>query len=503
MKATHLICLILPLTIIACAPAPIIYQPSDKSGEPTGKVDKLKMLLPDKSPVRLVFVHGVGDHCPGYALDSRAGWLSTQNAAAMGLFPVPNPRPGHNGVSQFIDVSVYMEGIRDGLSGVSYATKDFVLKMPGREDIAVEAIEITWSSLTQWIKSNQLGYDSPLTSTDRENTRCLQPAGKEVPPTVQAPWRVPINKKIKEQVFDRNLADAVLYAGTYRETMERGLAEGLCHAITSTSKDVKCVWPSAENESATKLKNLFVTHSLGSRMTYDMFLDLTSTAEKNIFPPKERDNARPFIQKMLENTPAIYMMANQLALLGLANVPPGIRSFGKTPRPLSLISPQHALSSEAVSGLSHPGAVSKLEQMELRSEPPGVPESPITPNAPIKATMPAVPTVFGDVLLKIRLLKERVAEETRIPVTKLEIVSFNDTNDLLTWHIPRWYDSGEAKPTGEENIHVTDVFVHNSIRWFYLFENPAGAHLNYFNNSDVRDVILCGADQGKVSGCQN
>ncbi|AZD01432.1 hypothetical protein [Pseudomonas chlororaphis] len=482
MKISRLFCAAIPLVCIACSPTPLVYQPSDTSGKATGRVQPLTNLLPIDSHVRLIFVHGVGDHCPGYALDPETGWLSTENAAAMGLTPVSNVEP----VAHFIDVSVYMKGIKDRSSGVSFAKKDYRLTLPDRAEVEVEAIEITWSSLTQWIKSTQLGYDSPSIFADKDSPPCLQRGGVDLASTVQAPWRVPINKTIKEQVFDRNLADAMLYAGTYRQTIERGLAEGLCHAVTPTADDAKCIWPSAQDSDRSAYKNLFVTHSLGSRMIYDMFLDLMSDAKENIIPLDERQKARPFIERMLADTPAFYMMANQLALLGLANVSPDIRSVN--PRPLSNTTGQLIEPAKGSNGSSPPLPFS----LAVESEAPGVPELPKAPSEPL---------VFDNVLLKIGNLKALAAAKTRRPVTKLEIVSFNDTNDLLTWHIPSWYDTAKASAPGRQVIHVTDVFVRNATRWLYLFEDPADAHVNYFNNPSVRNIIRCGAAKGKVSAC--
>ena len=484
MKLSRLLCTVLSLMCVACAPKPLIYNPSDSKSDPTGQVKPLSALLPEGSRVRLIFVHGVGDHCPGYALDPKDGWLKQENAAAMGLTPVSDEKLK----PQFTDVSVYMKGPKDGRSGVWYATKDYRLTLPGRADISVQAIEITWSPLTQWIKTAQLGYDSPSAFTDKDKPGCLQDPVATTSPTVQAPWRVPLNKKIKEEVFDRNLADAMLYAGTYRETIERGLAEGICHAITHTSNDAQCFWPSAQDPVSVNYKNIFVTHSLGSRMTYDLFLDLMSTEKNNIFPADVRQQARPFIEQMLADTPAFYMMANQFVLLGLANVPPDSRSHEVTTHPFAFRQPlgESDIAADGSSPLSP-------STRALVSERPGVSES---------SAITSGPRAFGNVLFKIGALKAQIAQKTGKPAANLEIISFNDTNDLLTWHVPSAYVSEKGDAAGRSvPVNVTDVFVHNAPRWLYLFEGPTGAHVNYFNNPAVRDIIRCGGSGSEVFKC--
>ncbi|WP_349735791.1 hypothetical protein [Pseudomonas jessenii] len=462
MNIPRVLCAIIVLSLSACSSAPLIYNSSDNS---PGLIKPLQELLPDNTPVRLFFVHGVGDHCPGYALGPD-GWLNDKNAAAMGLKPVS----GEIEPADFINVNVYMGGEKDLHSGVNVLKRNYSLALPGRENtVSVEAIEITWSPLTRWLKSNQLGYDSPSVFANKDRAPCIELPDPKIPSTVQAPPRLWLDETIKEQVFDRNLSDAILYTGTYGQTMVRGLAEGICHAITSTDKNKKCIWPSAQESDKTPHKNLFVTHSLGSRMTYDMFLhllDQTKDSKTNPFPERERSSAQGFIENMIANTPAFYMMANQLSLLGLANVPPQARS------------------SDSV---AHPFFWKLFPVNDLDA-----------PSNPSQAT--SGPQVYGNVFLELADLKSTVDKRSGKQTDGLQIVSFNDTNDLLTWHIPRWYANNEATPGGRPRINVTDVFVQNAPK-LLIMESPLNAHVDYFKNPAVRDVIRCGAAHGEVLEC--
>lgn len=111
MNIPRVLCVIILLSLSACSSAPVIYNASDNS---PGQIKPLQELLPDNTPVRLFFVHGVGDHCPGYALGPE-GWLNDKNAEAMGLKPVSDKIAA----ADFINVNVYMGGNEDPHSGVN------------------------------------------------------------------------------------------------------------------------------------------------------------------------------------------------------------------------------------------------------------------------------------------------------------------------------------------------------------------------------------------------
>jgi hypothetical protein len=108
--------------------------------------------------------------------------------------------------------------------------------------------------------------------------------------------------------------------------------------------------------------------------------------------------------------------------------------------------------------------------------------------------------VYGNVLSELADLKSTVETKSGKQTDGLQIVSFNDTNDLLTWHIPSWYANAEATPGGRPRIDVTDVFVQNAPK-LLIMESPLNAHVDYFKNPDVRDLIRCGAANGEVSKC--
>jgi hypothetical protein len=476
--AIWLLCLGICAVLSSCVSAPVVYAPSDMTNnKPSGSVTKLSQLLGNSAaPLRIVFLHGVGDHCPGYALDRVKGWLKDSTAKELGLV-----RQDKGAVTQHkINLSVFMGGAPDPNSNVQFEVHTYRWKLPEiAEEIPVQAMEITWSNLTQWLKTDQLSYDDPTVFTDQHEVVAdcvLAPDPKVVPPIKTPPSRLWLDRVVKESVLDRDLADAVVYAGTYGSVIERGVAEALCHALTAQMEDDKrCIWPTGSAAGADKNRYLFVTHSLGGRILYDLLINLTghdTEAKLNPFSADELRVATPFVSQMLAQTPAVYLMANQLSLIGLANVDTDARS-----------------------------ANGPIPYLEFNAQ-----------NAPIdKYPLSGIDILHGrhrDVLSSLAAArteaigKFRPNEGRLTPVPNLNIIAFNDTNDLLTWHIPSWYGNANAIVSdANPGVRVVNVFVRNSFP-LLIIESPAAAHDNYFVNKSVRAIIVCGAVNGLLSECR-
>ena len=463
--------------LAACTTAPVVYAPDDLRGGPaTGAVPRLRDMLPIDRPIRLVFLHGVGDHCYGYALNPNDGWLNDEAAKRLGFTPLNDLSPPRT-----IFTNVFMGGPRDHRSFVQYATRLFRFKMDGMHDeVRVEAIEITWSHTTQWIKSNYLAYDSPsVTPAPGGKSRaCIEAPDKVVPDVKPPPSRLLLSRVIKEQVFDRNLADAILYSGSYGAVMERGIAEALCHLVTGIEPDKRCIWPAAGIAGKDSFAYVFVTHSLGSRLIYDTILHLlgySTSAKANPFQKSEWESATPFISNMLINTPAFYMMANQISLLGLANVPTDAHST-EVLWPLDV----------------RELGVDRMNLGERNSARPARRIDALQPRCP------NILTAVGDARARASAALGLKEEDT----PELQMVAFNDTNDLLTWHIPSWYvNPGQGQDDCRPRVKLVNVFVQNTTP-LLIIESPVAAHSNYFRNSDVWDVMSCGAMNGALSPCR-
>lgn len=457
--------------ISSCSSSPIILGVEKDGDKDTDLTPLSQLIQADTEKIQLVLVHGVGDHCKNFALDHKTGWLNDENLKAMGLTKI-----GSSGAELFESNAANLTAL-DGVAGcpdvvskIVYQTQHYNLHLAERgKDIPVQAVEITWSPLTSWIKTRQLGYDSPnilsdvekikadCLATPTENSKVLDKSRTQASP----PSRMYANGLLKEDLMDRKLADALLYSGTYGKIIQRGVAEVLCHVATKNNLDAQCTWPAAVPPDIAKSQYIFVTHSIGSRLMFDTILNLKNfrnATERNPFLHWLKPGADPTIlaNHIISKTSVVYMMANQLPMLGLANLDPTVNS-GDGPQPYA-VDPKRMRSSQAFN--SQDGTCA---------------------------------TMLGQF--------SQAKQDTKGTSEKLYIVSFNDTNDLLTWHIPPWYTkAGQGTGECESNIELRNVFVQNSFRWL-LFESPIAAHTAFFQNKDVWQAIACGGDKGKLKSC--
>lgn len=502
MRSMLVVFLVLAVVALAgCVSAPIISNPAEGPKDPAeGSVKALTELLEHKDRAVVIFIHGVGDHCPGFALGKAKGsWLNDDAQKALGLVP----RDSGATYTDVFDDEFIPGHPRDVASKVTVGKRrfSFPASKPEAEQLPVDAIEITWSQLTQWVKTNQLGYDltEPSPPPDTRTPSCPYP--QDLEKYKKPPARVSLNRLLKEQVLDRSLADAVLYAGTYGRIMRRGTAEALCIASGGTPNPGGhlCDWPKVpEGEQGKRTAYFFVTHSLGSRLIYDTLLGLTGkdvTTSAETFSRCEVEDAKPFANYLMAETGATYMMANQLTMLGLA-YEDGTQTSSGGPVPYDLIMQRRVLPE----GLADAPPLKTLQ-------PTAVPSPPATPGPK---------TVVKTAALEFAVRRQDAADARHERVNPLTIVAFSDTNDLLSWAVPKWYqgqtkdevEKTAAKSKNEGNdkpghaVDFTNVFVQNATRWFGFVENPADAHSGYFTSADVWRVIRCGAAGGKVKPCE-
>ena len=107
--------------------------------------------------------------------------------------------------------------------------------------------------------------------------------------------------------IDDKLADAVLYGGAYREKVIRPSVQAALCLVASP--DHKTCAPSGYRD-----PTVIITHSLGGYMLMDAIADELRGADC------QSKSGGGAAEKILENTPVIYMMANQLALLDLSTL---------------------------------------------------------------------------------------------------------------------------------------------------------------------------------------
>lgn len=475
--------LLLSFVIFAACSTADVYQTNDTRGVPTGAVESLAGYIPSSvTDVKLVFVHGVGDFCPGYALsgDDSGGWLNNKKAAKLGLSPI-DPEPVTNGTiysNEFLSAPDEPVHPADSTSYVALRTQRFSY---GPTAVHVDAIEVTWSPLTQWIKNDMLADDftEPGIVSCAENQ--ADPVKKDgtVP---KPPPRLVINRELKEKLLDRNLADAGIYMGQYHSVMQLGVADALCHALTGQAvvpgeSDIPkpaCDWSKTSVPPHTSY--IFVTHSLGSRLLYDTLLGLMNFDSPGVDRAaiqKEFPGSVPYLQDVVSRTPVIYMMANQLTFLGMANITTDDTSTSVINKPAVVGLPGQQLQGQALA----------------------------TANV-LAATQKAFKGCT-DIYCRLRLAKEaallvQASNPTDPPSRTLAMVAFSDTDDLLSWPVPSKYQRvvGDLDP-----LTFTNVYVRNATRWLRLFEWPPSAHAGYFTNDSVWQVIHCGAEKGHPKDC--
>jgi hypothetical protein len=235
---------------------------------------------------------------------------------------------------------------------------------------------------------------------------------------------------IGKDFIDDKLADALLYAGSYRKEVIRPSVQGALCKVTEGTWDPdrrKCA-PGAYHD-----PTVIITHSLGGYMLMDAIQDELHDCQPN----KDVGAA----EKILKETPVIYMMANQLALLNLST---------------------------------------------LRRD----------PQAP-KTTTPAVEAVtkqFAQCWLNAR---GRVkGSETTVS----QVVAFSDPNDILSWRLEPKNLRLPRPDWGE--VAVTNVYMsNNEFSIPGLFSDPTNAHTGYFISPTVLDMLICGMDNGAPRPC--
>lgn len=463
------------LCLIGCSTNIVIRDA--RTGQP-GEIKPLKTYLADaKDGVLLIFVHGVADHCPGYALDDNVGWLNEETRKSLGLRDIPAGE-----LKQItLQDPAHWNDYPDAASTYTVARRRFGYTTSEGEVRSVTAVEITWSGLTRWVKTKQLGFDltEPIVkskhdpakpaNTEDDLMTCIEPV-----PAQFDQKRVLVNRILKEQTLDRSLADAVLYIGSYGIKINFAMADSLCRSLTDDFTDAPCDWATAALNAEKPRTVLFVTHSLGSRIVYDTLLEMEGRPLRRdaapVFDHGSTSQQRTSVaSNILAHNAATFMMANQLPLLGLTFVPPGYRSKDRD-------TPYLRIAEFSLGDLLVP-----------REGPVIVPAHP----DPLEATaqLNCGPNPISCAALF------RPAQSTQ----PMDVVAFSDTNDLLTYAVPPSY----TEDNGYLRFQFTNVFVHNSTMLLWLFENPGPAHTNYFVNNTVRKAIVCGGrDTALAASCK-
>jgi hypothetical protein len=235
----------------------------------------------ERRVLKVLMVHGIGTHQPGYATRlaenlSRALMLQ-QVEEKNKEFKLSHPNlPGELGT---LRVSRFFNSEK------------------GRELIFYE---LTWDPIVEEAKQT-IAFDNSGEYAFR---------------------RTGINNALKLFVND-TVPDVVLYYGKFREQIQVSVAQSLCWMMSETwetlpeAGTVFCDGTSPESLDILKDDYVFITHSLGSRVTSDALQKIAAVAKAD---PKLRDR----VKVLEEKTFPVFMLSNQLPLLQLGQPEPAV-----------------------------------------------------------------------------------------------------------------------------------------------------------------------------------
>ena len=284
---------LLPACLLACG-CVNVYRNIDGMPDSTGIVafNGLKHHLRDGESVHLLQIHGMGDHTAESDCGAGSENILLQEEIAERLVLKRIDSYGSAGATP-----IYIDGTLAG----TYATHLYQSNV--YKDTRLYISCVTWSEASRTIKQSVLELDERFDE--------LGPNAKH---------RAPVNRWAKRFVNEK-FSDPMIYAGRFgafiRETVWRGLV-----AVNATHDERRArsglIATAGEDGGVLSMPTVVISDSLGSRVVFDVLrwkrdpdgIAETSSAEKGI------------ARKAEASIRSIYMFANQLPLIELANVPP-------------------------------------------------------------------------------------------------------------------------------------------------------------------------------------
>ncbi len=374
-------------------------------------------------PLHVLIVHGMGTPQP-YAFEAFIRSLADRFGFVQvpPLKSAPQPQgcylvaPAEEALVHPAPTPIVITGVPPQAQAQLY-TYDFGVTPSGPPKLTVSYL--LWTPLTELIKCSLANEDNNV--------------GAKVPP--QQAFAA-----FAKGFIDDKLGDAVLYAGTYRESaMRPSIQAGLCLMIDGkpSPNGRTCSSPNYDQ------KTVIITHSLGGYMLMDA-IDDELRREKG-----GAAHGTSAAHKILENTQFIYMMANQLALLDFSTLD------GYPHRPDG--------GSKATDVKQH--FAQRWNAIKLKA--------PVLPGA---------------------------GEAGETPGVTRQIVAFSDPNDILSWRLK---PHNLKLPPSEWNlVQETNVYMSNDeFSVPGVFSMPTEAHGGYFVNPTVMDMMVCGVENGAPRAC--
>lgn len=294
-----------------------------------------------------------------------------------------------------------------------------------KENKKLYFVEMNWSYGTTPIKEHFLNVDP--------NNKFLEKGDLQKN-------RLKLNSLGKRMVNEK-FSDAIIYSGSFKTYLQYAVSQTICWTLTkqesTKANNFKCDF--SHNTSNNDI--VLISASLGSAMVFDTVTKYQPTSlpgEKSL----SEEKLKKFNDSMLEfaaKTSHIFMMANQLPLIGLTEL--GKPKGSKWP----------ANSNKDLCEVSKSG--------ELK-------------------------TGFTEF---IRIRNTWIKNGNTPP--QLQVVAFNDPNDLLTYEITQKFkDSCKCKNVNFVNATVTNA----STGYFFVLANPISAHVDFDINDEFFDLVVNG-----------
>jgi hypothetical protein len=153
----------------------------------------------------------------------------------------------------------------------------------------VTVYELTWSPLINGLKNANLSYDW---SAPAESRRSL------------------INRVLKRELMDRHLADPILYLGRAGAEVRYAAEFAICNMLGGRLEGAACV-EQGETPVGRQPEVVIVAESLGSKVAFDALTALGASHDRQ---------TQAAAESFARRTAAVYLLANQLPLLGLAEL---------------------------------------------------------------------------------------------------------------------------------------------------------------------------------------
>lgn len=378
----------------------VVLSGCSTSPQVIGKFQSLKTVQESTDNLHIILVHGISTHQPGWSND-----FSQKLAASLNLQTITDDNwgkciviPGNGEFEMCRDTQVIPQAV-DGV------VKFVAMQSPDKKKL-VTITEVTWSPITTRLKEKLLEYDKqPMLSDKRA-------------------W---LNKSLKEKLVDDALSDALAYVGKSGEQIRKVVWQAICYSMSGKlSNDETCDVVQDNHRFA------FITHSLGSRIVFDVLHpDNVVTAPKQSMA----------ITKVVSNTAALYMLANQLPLLDMAN---------------------EADKSFTAAGSGNQGSAYSSLGRFLRDRKPA------------------------------KVVSQGIGVNQNLPIS---IAAFSDPNDILSYSLCR-----SNMPELHDVDNVADVWIRNTPN-LILIANPLKAHNGYWGD-DVIKLLTGNNVVGKQLCCE-